>query len=190
MNVSITDIEIVRQMAKGDEKAFRTLFERYYTPLSVYADKILNDMDAAIDIVQSLFVTIYENRTELNVNNVRSFLYQSVQNRCLNELKHRKVITQYSAHAMNFGTEESNETDELIEVSELEARLAQAINELPTQCRKIFEMSRIDGMSNSEIAERLDLSKRTVETQISKALKHLRETLGTLFVAIAILFNL
>jgi len=190
MDANTTDIELIEKMSSGNEIAFRMLFDRYYTPLSVYADKILNDMDAAIDIVQSLFVNIYENRTEIKVNNVRSFLYQSVQNRCLNELKHRKVITNYSAHVTNFSTEETNETSELIEVSELEARLANAINQLPDQCRKIFEMSRFDGISNSDIAEQLNISKRTVETQISKALKFLREKLGTLFAIISILFDL
>ncbi|MCQ2229889.1 MAG: RNA polymerase sigma-70 factor [Bacteroidales bacterium] len=190
MDVNITDTELIDKMSSGNEMAFRMLFDRYYTPLSVYADKILNDMDASIDIVQALFVNIYENRKEIKVSNVRSFLYQSVQNRCLNELKHRKVITNYSAQVYTFSSEETNETDELIEVSELEAQLANAINQLPEQCRKIFEMSRFDGISNGEIAERLNISKRTVETQISKALKFLRDKLGAGFIIISILFDL
>lgn len=172
-----TDIELFAQICNGNEAAFRTLFDRYFTSLSVYANKILSDTEASIDIVQSLFVSIYENRTTLNVQNVRSFLYQSVHNRCLNEIKHRNIQNQYASNAIFVVSEASNDVEETIQLSETEALIANAMQQLPPQCRKVFEMSRIDGLTNDEIATQLNLSKRTVETQISKALKILREKL-------------
>lgn len=186
-----TDIELFEKVSNNnDERAFRTLFDRYFTQLSVYANKIVEDEDTAIDIVQSLFVRIYEQRTELKISSVRSFLFQSVHNHCLNELKHRKVHNNYAKIAIPAFETSSNNVDDLIRQSELEARLAQAINQLPPQCRRIFEMSRFDYVSNADIAEQLGISKRTVETQITKALQLLRKLLGDLFVTIALLYCL
>jgi RNA polymerase sigma-70 factor (ECF subfamily) len=185
------DIELFNRFTTNNsERAFRTLFDRYFTQLSVYANKILADEEAAVDIVQSLFVRIYEQRQELHVTSVRSFLYQSVHNHCLNELKHRKVHDNYAQKAIPTFDTSSNNVEEMMAQSELEARLAYAINQLPTQCRRIFEMSRFEYISNNDIAEQLGLSKRTVETQITKALKILRQHLGDLFTTIAILYCL
>lgn len=174
----LTDIELLKRVESGDQRAFGELFDRYFTPLTVYADKMLQDKDEATDIVQSLFVSVYENRQGLEVQNVRSFLFQSTHNRCLNHIKHQNVHTQFASHALNTADIESNAIEEAIEASELEARLAAALNQLPAQCKHIFEMSRVDGLTNAEIAEQLGLSKRTVETQISNALKQLRHILG------------
>lgn len=190
MAIEVTDNDLMRRLALGDERAFRQLFDRYFTPLSIFADKILTDTEAATDIVQSLFVSLYEQRSELKIVAVKPFLYQSVRNRCLNELKHRKVHDNYTDTEMSVLSEEVNDTEEAIEMSELEARLSTAIQQLPSQCRKIFEMSRFDGKSNSEIAESMGLSKRTIETQISKALLALRKNLGDLFVTIAFVYQL
>lgn len=184
------DVTLLKQMRDGDEKAFKKLFDKYYTPLTIYADKMLNDEDTASDIVQSLFMSIYENRTDIEVKKVRSFLFQSVHNRCLNEIKHQKIKSNYEGQTLEMADEASMGVDEIVEVAELEARLANAIKELPTQCRIIFEKSRFDGKTNAEIADELSLSKRTVETQISKALKILREVLGHLYIAIAILMGI
>ena len=184
------DAGLLLRIKQDDERAFKKLFDKYFTQLSIYADRMLVDTDAATDVVQSLFVSIYENRKELNIKNIKSFLYQSTHNRCLNILKHNKIKTQYEDMTMETGDESYTAIEEGIEAAELEARLVEALKQLPTQCRKIFEMSRLDGKTNSEIADELGLSKRTVETQISKALKILREILGDLMVVIGILFDL
>lgn len=182
------DIELIKQIAEGDEKSFNMLFERYFTSLTLYATKILNDQEAATDVVQNLFVQLYEERENLKIQNVKSFLFQATQNRCLNELKHKKIEHIYSEHTLNTSTEENNETEELIEAAETEARIAEAISQLPDQCRRIFEMSRIEGLKNDEIATMLNLSKRTVETQISKALKNLRETIEPMLKLMILLY--
>lgn len=179
-----SDSELMAQISRGNDRAFRALFDRYYTPLTIFADRILGDTDAAVDVVQSLFVAVYEQRETLSISNVRSFLFQSTRNRCLNEIKHLKIHNNYVDCLTATESELTDDVEETIAAAELQARLTTAIAQLPTQCRRIFEMSRFDGLTNAEIAERLNLSKRTVETQISKALASLRKSLGAVLVAV------
>lgn|SRR5574344_1017278 len=178
---TLNDMELMALVAADDASAFQVLFDRYFVPLSMYSTRMLNDEDVACDIVQSVFIAIYEQRSTLEIHSsLKSFLYQSVRNRSLNEIKSRKVRMEYHDITLSTTSEESNEVELEIEKSELEARLIDAVESLPSQCRKIFELSRFDGVSNSEIAEKLNLSKRTVETQITKALRVMRTILTQL----------
>lgn len=207
--VNAKDIKLAALIAEGNEAAFRELYDIYYTQLSVYANKILNDIDLSLDIVQNIFVDLYAERTKLpHIASLRSYLFQSVHNRCLNEIKHQKIVRRHqqetlsenstaaqasTASAMPENDDERASShldftpEELIEFAELQCRIENAISALPDQCQRIFRMSRIDEMTNDEIAVKLGISKRTVETQISKALKELRKTVLPLLIAIAIL---
>ncbi|MCF0191614.1 MAG: RNA polymerase sigma-70 factor [Marinilabiliaceae bacterium] len=179
--------KMVRLVAEGNEEAFQWIFNRYYAPLALFASKILDgDDDSAIDIVQNVFVALFQQRKSLQkIDNIRSFLYQSVRNRTLNEIKHLKVVRgfqEYELAASNITPDGDQSTEllgpeELMEYVELQDRIERAIESLPGQCQRIFRMSRMEEMSNDEIALKLNLSKRTVETQISKALKILRQIL-------------
>ncbi len=168
-------------------RAFHELFDRYYTRLVAFAARILaqtdEPYDAATDVVQNLFVSVYERRDADAPDNVKSFLFSSVRNACLNVLKHQKIVRKYEDEAQNTVSEiapQADDADALIEQSEADAKIAGALATLPDQCRRIFSLSRFDGLSNQQIAEQLDISKRTVETQISNALKTLRKILLTL----------
>lgn len=135
-------------------------------------------METAKEIVQELFVALYENRKSLLITiSLKSYLYQSVRNRCLNHLKHLQVDRRHMEN-LKLNQESSEDLEAIIEKGELEARIFQIISNLPPRCQVIFKKSRVNGMKNSEIAKHLDISKRTVETQISNALKVLREKLG------------
>lgn len=181
-----TDDELVAAMATEiGGVAFRELFDRYFTPLTIFAIRFLGDEDSASDVVQNIFVTLYEQRREEPPRNIRSFLYASVRNASLNVLKHERVKRQYEGEAALTADEmAADAADSLIEESEAQAKIAAALAKLPEQCRKIFTMNRFDGFSNQEIADALSISKRTVETQISNALRTLRRILLTL-IAIA-----
>jgi RNA polymerase sigma-70 factor (family 1) len=169
---------LIKQLRDGHERAYEALFKTYYTELVVHANKYLYDIDASREIVQDLFVTIYEKRHNLDINSsLKSYLYKSVQNRCINVINASKTKEKYVQFVKQNTNESENPIDRDINISELENALYHAIGDLPPKCRTIFKMNRFDGLSNGEIADKLELSKRTVETQITKALKILRSKL-------------
>ena len=162
----------------GKESAFAGLFAEYYQQLSLFAIKYVSDLEIAKEIVQDLFVSIYENRKSLLITtSLKSYLFQSVRNRCLNHIKHLEVERKY-LEQVAFEQESSEDLEARIMETELEHRIFQIVSELPAKCQVIFRMSRVKGIKNKEIAKSLDISIRTVETQISHALKILREKLG------------
>ena len=165
-------------LKNGLESAYEELFMTYYAQLVVFANKILGDEDLSREMVQDVFVMFYEKREVLNIHtSLKSHLYQTVRNRCLNEIKRNQIRREHHAGIfIDKKNEEAYFADKLQE-TELEARIFAIVESLPKKCKRIFEMSRFDGMSNQQIADKLELSKRTVETQISKALKILREHL-------------
>lgn len=163
----------------GEEAVFRLLFDKYYKPLVVFANRLLSDPDLSRSVVQDVFVMLYDKREDLNIHtNLRSHLFQTVRNRCLNIIKHDKMKREHHQRIFD-SSSETEEPQQTLEYAELEKCIDVAVNDLPDQCRKIFKMSRYEGVTNQEIAEQLNISKRTVETQISKALKRIREELAS-----------
>ena len=171
---------MIRGLRSGRESAYDLLFKDYYRPLSVFAVKYVSDLDLAREIVQNLFIHLYENRSSLVITtSLESYLYQSVRNRCLNQIKHSKTQKE---HLENYGSNQqgSEDLEAIIRANELEHAIYKIVDSLPAQRKNVFIMSRVNGLSNSEIAGKLNISKRTVETHISHALKFLREKLGDL----------
>jgi RNA polymerase sigma-70 factor (ECF subfamily) len=164
------------QTEQTDDRAFEILFKEYFKPLSVYAKKYLNDLDLAQDLVQEVFVKFYEQRTTLTVHtSVKALLYQSVKNRCLDYIRSQQTRTAHHDNILHLSGGNDIDAVDYMEQVELEERVYKAIADLPEQCQLIFKLSRLEGKRNQEIADELNLSKRTVETQISNALKRLRK---------------
>ncbi len=179
--------ELLYLLTKGDERAYELIFKQFYRPLSLFANGFVQDIEVAKDIVQELFFQLFEKRSDISVHtNLKSFLYQSVKNRCLNHIKMNKLHEQHHSNIIKMSDEESVDHSE-IERVELEDRIALLVEKLPTQTRRVFELSRYDGISNQEIADSLQISKRTVETHISLALKRLREGLADVVFLLGIL---
>ncbi|WP_232526685.1 RNA polymerase sigma-70 factor [Marinilabilia rubra] len=169
--------QLLDGISSGEESAFRHLFDVYYQLLVSFAYRYLNDLDSARNVVQDVIVSLYDKRESIKIHtSLKAHLYQSVRNRALNVLKREKMQRDHHNRILEEEKDQSYYEDKLA-VSELEARIADVVKELPGQCRRIFLMSRQEGLSNSDIASDLDISKRTVETQISKALKKIREDL-------------
>lgn len=169
--------DILEGLKSGDEHAYKQLFYNYFEPLTYFANKYLKDIDLSKDLVQGVFTHIYEKREDLNISSsLKSYLFQSVANRSINQLKSDKLHALHHED-IKHGMDDSYHDDQ-IETNELEAKINRLINELPGQCQRIFKLSRFDHKTNQEIADELGLSKRTVETQISKALKTLRHSLS------------
>lgn len=170
--------KLIKQLKAGNEQAYEMLFKSYYTELVMHANRYLYDFESSREIIQDLFVHIFEKRHQLDINSsLKSYLFRSTQNRCINLINAQKIRNKYADHVKSRKYEKENLLEKDLEAAELEHNLLAAIGELPPKCRMIFKMNRFEGLSNGEIAERLELSKRTVETQITKALKILRERL-------------
>jgi RNA polymerase sigma-70 factor (family 1) len=162
-----------------NEASYKELFLRYYPPLTAFAYRYVKDHDIAKDIVQTVFVRIFEKRNVLLIQeNIRAYLYRAVSNECFN---HNKKEATRHLHNEAYIRDLHESPESTIEQAEEEYRIYQAIKSLPTQCQKIFVMSRLKNRKNQEIAEELSLSIRTVETHISNALRTLRKALAVFF---------
>lgn len=161
----------------GDLKTFEMIFRDYYKPLVQYGNTILKDADETEDIVQQVFVSVWEKRTQLDIHtSIRALLYKAVHNACLNRIKHYKVR---AVHAGEWKATQSATADaaDHLQAAELNDKIQAAIETLPEQCRKIFRMSRFEQLKYQEIADQLGLSVKTVENQMGKALKVIRASL-------------
>lgn len=173
----VLDEQLLQGIAAGDESAFRRLFDAYYQLLVTFAFRFLNDLDSSRNVVQDVFVGLYDKRESIIIHtSLKAHLYQSVRNRAFNVLKREKMQREHH-HRIFEEQSEGDAYEEISGVEEMQSRIAKVVEDLPPQCGKIFRMSRQDGIPNGEIADHLSISKRTVETQISKALKRIREDL-------------
>jgi RNA polymerase sigma-70 factor, ECF subfamily len=158
-----------------DDLAFEQLFKAHFKALHAYANVLLRDDEQAEEIVQNLFMRLWEKRELLSANtSVKAYLYRSVHNDCLNYIKHNKVKAKYQEYASYSMNQHSESAARKVELKEFEWRIHEALNELPQQCRLIFQMSRFEDLKYKEIAEQLNLSVKTVENQMGKALKLMR----------------
>jgi len=172
------DHNLIQGLINGDEKSYRVLFDEYYSSLTVFAKKYVGDIDTARGITQDIFVKVYESRHLLKtVKSLKGYLFTSVRNSCLNYINLEKIHRQHEERIKLSATHPDVEFEHKLREAELEKLMLKAISELPDKCRFILTKSKFEGMKNSEIAEELKISIRTVETQISKALKRLREEL-------------
>jgi RNA polymerase sigma-70 factor (ECF subfamily) len=157
---------------REDLEKFRKLFEDHYRPLTVFALNYVNGEDTARDIVQQVFVRLWETRRSLVIHTcVRAFLYQCVKNACLNHIQSRQQRTRFTDDFSTIVLED-DVLERMIAVEELE-RIHQAIEGLPKRCRVIFKLSRFKQLKHAEIAQKLGISVRTVENHICAALKKL-----------------
>lgn len=152
---------------------FESLFSYNYRSLCIYALHYLSDVDAAEDVVQECFATLWEKLQQgTEIANRKSYLYTAVRNRCLDQLRRKGVPTESLKPYDTYGIIDDDDAQER---SQQEARMWTAIDSLPEKCREVFMLSKRDGLKYEEIAEELGLSINTVRNQISKALSVLKE---------------
>jgi len=174
----LKDLLLVERLGLRDKVVFDYIFNYYYSSLCAFSMQYIKDKNTVEDLVQDFFVSLWIDAPNLRVqSSLRSYLFAGVKNRCIDHQKHQKVTEKYRNHIL-FSTEnEDNSTDNYFAETELRHVIQKSLTKLPPRCREIFELSRIKGLSNQEISEQLQLSKRTVELQISNSLKILREEL-------------
>lgn len=170
-----SDTGLIALLARRDESAFEQVFKQYYKPLHAYAYAMLKEEAIAEETVQTVFCRLWERAEGLSFgSSVAAYLYRSVHNEALNHLKHRKVRSRHRLHVVHSAKGAADGAVRSLALKELESRLAQALNELPEQCRTVFQLSRFEELRYREIADRLNISVKTVENQMGKALKLLR----------------
>lgn len=187
------DENLIRRLSIKDEQAFELLFRRYYEMLCGFATQFIHDRDLAEDIVQEVFYKLWRNPDNLNSQkNIASYLMRAVRNQGINILDHELIEKKYQQIILATQTEQSksNQFDQL-QAKELQGKINTAMEKLSPGVREIFELSRNEGLKYKEIAEKLQISIKTVETQMSRALVILRNELKDYiaFVIALILLN-
>ena len=174
-----SDLLVIEQIRAGDESAFDALFTAWYGKLLAYAFSVLQNETQAEEVVQAVFCRIWEKRGQWQVHtSMKAYLYGCVYHQCMDGLRRVKQVRKYQRHVLQSSIEaQVAPVSGQAELKELEAKLQVALSQLSDQCRAIFQLSRFGGLKYREIAEQSGISVKTVEAQICKALKHLRDQL-------------
>lgn len=170
--------ELLAKVKQGDERAFRDLFDAYYKYLTVTAYRYLHDGEKAKDMAQDAFVELWNRRDSLTITTgLKAYLRQAVVNKCLNYIKREKRMD-FSENAMLPETPTVPAAADNLEYEDTRSLIQTAIDALPERCRIIFCMSRFDEKSHKEIAAELGISTKTIENQMTRALKALRSAVA------------
>jgi len=180
--MEINDKYIFNKIAEGDKNAFELVFKEYYPSLLIFARRFIDNAGDAEDIVQQLFCNIWFKKDKLNINqSIRAYLFNSVRNNCYDYIKHQKVKAQYFNKVIKERNEDKGDFNNGLITRETVEAIFKAIENLPEKTKNIFKMNRFEGLKYREIAEKLEISPKTVENQMGMALKKLREALRNLY---------
>jgi RNA polymerase sigma-70 factor (family 1) len=169
-----TDQELTALLLQDDEAAYTEIYNRYWEELLKSAYRILKDRDACMDVLQEVFVWLWTHRDSLVLNSIKAYLLTAVKYQVANFIRSSRVREAYVQHTALLQPDEAYE-DDLLEMKELKAMIAHCTATLPGRCQQVFNLSRNENLSNREIATRLGISEKTVEMQMTIALKRLRE---------------
>jgi len=194
--VNIASKEIVQKILSGDVPSFESVYRYYYPRLNYFAKQYLLDAEASKNVVQDVFTELWDKRNTLqNDTNLNAWLFTVTKNKSLKAISQLKSRQHYDNYIksrqleINYKSLSDFDTSNFM-FEELHTLIESALEKLPPACRKVFEMSRFEDRKNREIAEKLNLSIKTVEAQISKALRSLKTDLKDFLPLFYILFHL
>jgi RNA polymerase sigma-70 factor (family 1) len=174
----IFELKLVEKLKSGDTGSFSDIFSAYYKDLVFFAHSFTHELSSAEDIVQDTFIKLWEDHDKLIVTvSLKSLLLKTIQNKCIDWHRHRKIVNNSSTYIIDNSPLYEYDTDNYVLRSELEGMIEKALENLPEKCKEAFEMNRIEGLKYQEIATKLNVSLRTIEVRISKALELLRNSL-------------
>lgn len=168
--------ELLLRLRKDDVTAYEEIYSKYAKRLFIYAMNIFKQQELCEDILQNVFVHLWEKRKDHNITHLKAYLYQAVKFQIFKTLRNQR-FTQEDLTRLNL-VDESLNAFRRMEYNELESLISNLVDDLSPRCREIFIMSRFEEKSNKQIAEELGLSIQSVKNQISKALKLLREQIS------------
>lgn len=181
---------LISLLERKDNKAYQYLYERYYVSLKALANYYLRDNVQGEDLVQDVFVALWESRYKFRTENeIKYFLYRALKNGCVSLLRKQKLKAKYLHEALSANVEEDNFWEKVLE-EDVYARLMSAIETLPPQCKLVMQLM-LEGLKGQEIAERLQISLATVKEYKGQGKKILQQQLkgrGTLLAIVLIIF--
>ncbi|MBT34566.1 MAG: RNA polymerase sigma-70 factor [Thalassobius sp.] len=182
-----SDDKLLVFIRKDEQAAFLEIYQRYWARLYKYAYNVIQNQPACEDIIQEIFLDLWNRRKELLISNLQAYLYKSVKFQIFKYLRKNEIEQKHLSliNKIQF----VNNTEEYINVEELEQLLDKSISQLPEKCREIFYMSRFEQKSYQEIAQKLNISTQTVKNQVSKALKFIRASINSFIIILYILLN-
>jgi RNA polymerase sigma-70 factor (family 1) len=173
-DMEVSELQIWQRVQIGEQDAMRILFDSYYSNLCRFALQWVKDADETEEIVQRFFVELWEKRLHTQIEiTFRSYAFAAIRNRCLNYIKHQKIVAAHQAyvkHQYQQGYEMSH--------TEMDIVVQKAIEKLPEQCGRVFVLVKMEGLKYAEVAEKLSVSTKTIENHMTKALRLLREELS------------
>ena len=177
MTVQELEKVTIHALRKGNAEAFSLCYDLYFSSLCAYANLIIHNRESAEEIVQDFFVKLWEKREQLFIEtSIKNYFFRSVKNLCINFIQHNKTKLRYAqiviSEVENQFTDDNNYPE-----PDLTVKIEESINSLPEKRREIFRLSRQEGLKYHEIAQKLNISIKTVETHMSLAIKTLREKL-------------
>ena len=179
--IVLSDQELIRLIKEGDRTAFTEIYKRYAESLAGFATSKLYNLDDARDVLHDLFVKLWEDRYTLTVNNnLRSFLFAAIRYKIIDKIRRNVTRQEYDVLLQGLAEPQANSVEQQIEAKELQALVDQSLDQLPAKTKQIYLLSRIEHLSITEIALKLNLSEQTVKNQLSIALKHLRHAIAGL----------
>jgi RNA polymerase sigma-70 factor, ECF subfamily len=175
----LKDQLIIEGLESREKVVFDYIFNYYYSSLCAFSLQYIGDHKSVEDLVQDFFVYLWVEAPKLKIrSSLKSYLFTAIKNRCLDYQKHHKITEKYRKFILFSTIKDDVYTENFFAESELRQVFQTSMGKLPPRCQEIFEFSRLHGLSNQEISDKLGISKRTVELQISNALKILRKDLA------------
>ncbi len=182
----LSDTELLPALKKGDQSAFSEIYDRYWKGLYRSANNILQNPEAAEDVLQDVFLSLWQRRSEVEINSLKAYLYQALRFSVLKAIRNQKTDQQFYERLANVTTEIIAENPMLFK--EQQYLIQNLIDRLPEDCKETFRLSREENMTYKQIASYLNISEKTVEKRISKSLKAIRGGLN-LEICLAILIS-
>lgn len=171
------EIENIRSLASGDNNAFKNLFLDYFPKIKYFISHLIKSDLIAEDLAQDIFIKIWENKESLTaINSFNSYVYRMAKNAVINHLKSQGFEKTYVAYITQKDENQASSEEDLF-AKEIELLVRLTVEKMPPQRKKIYELSRIKGLKNEEIAKLLSLSKKTIENHLNLALKEIKKTI-------------
>ncbi|HNP94085.1 MAG TPA: RNA polymerase sigma-70 factor [Cyclobacteriaceae bacterium] len=177
MSLDLDDSELVVKIGHGDRNAFAAAYTKYVSDLFRFAANTITDKEDCEEIIQDVFVSLWERRENLEIDSLKAYLFSSVKYKIIRYIKHQAVKRKYEEHYRHFETTFTHPTepDQDANVLPLNTRLGESLQGLPARCREAFQLRLEQNLTNTEIAQRMQISKRTVEEYMTTAFAHLRK---------------